>query len=162
MNFMNKIVISVFCILTAIFLFGCEKQNAPIQAFNDFNKSVNAKDWQKVWSMLSSKSQKAFASEGYKRMCELIEAMPPEIRKKKVDSLNVTNDELLKMSPEQFFIYVMKQTEESQDFFKVPLSVEIANSEVKDDKAVLYVKGKNEYVLMVKENGEWKMEFEEE
>ena len=84
------------------------------------------------------------------------------MRKKKPELLGVTYNELLDMTPEKFFLYVMKKTEKSQDFFNVPMSPEISKVKIKDNKAVLFIKGKNEYVNMVLENNEWKIEFEEE
>ncbi len=149
---------ALFCLSAA--LCGCEKDSAPSRAFNEFNESLEKKDWKKVWSMLSSGSRKAFSEEGYKRMREIIEAMPTEIRKKKVEDLGVTNDELYNMSPEAFFVFIMKKTEASQTFLKTPAPVDVGKVVVDGDKAVLYVKGKSEYVNMILEDGKWKVDFE--
>ena len=162
---MNRYIVSVLivaCLFSFDALFGCKKDDAPSKAFFSFNEALNQKNWEKVWSMISSKSKKAFAEEGYKRMREIIEAMPPEMRKKKIESLDLTHDQLLDMSPKNFFLYVMEKTEKSQDFFKVPSNPEIGKTKIKGNKAVLYIKGKNEYVNMINENGEWKIEFEED
>lgn len=157
----NYFAVIVLC-CAFVFTAGCQNDSAPKNAFMAFNEALNNKNWETVWKMLSSNSQKAFAEEGYKRMHEIIEAMPPEMRKKKPESLGVTYNELLDMSPEKFFLYVMKKTEKSQDFFNVPMNPEISKVKIKDNKAVLFIKGKNEYVNMVLENNEWKIEFEEE
>ncbi len=155
-------VISLLCVTFIVLGCGCKKDEAPMKSFRSFNTALKQKNWEEVWDLLSLKSKKAFAEEGYKRMKEIIESMPPEMRKKKVDSLDVTHAQLLDMEPKQFFLYVMKKTESSQDFFSEELDPEISKTIINGDKAVLYIKGKNEYVNMVLENGVWKIEFEEE
>lgn len=159
---MKKISL-VLCVVVAGFLFlaaGCSKDSEPSKAFIAFNDALIAKEWETVWDMLSSRTQGAFAEEGYKRMREVIEAMPPELRKKKVEGLELTHDQLYDMKPKQFFLFIMKKTEASQAFVKAAVKPEIKKAEVEGDKATLFLKGKNEYVCLIKEDGKWKIDFE--
>jgi len=150
------------------------EEAAVKSAFASFTSALNEKNWQKVWDGLSQKSQNAFMHEGYKRMQEIIEAMPPEVRKKKIESLGLTNNDILKMPPDKFFIFVMEQTQNSQEFSDLPLSGEVASvaitpapvnagkskSEI-SERAVLKLKEQPEEAVMVKQGGIWKMEFED-
>ncbi len=164
---MKKISILIISLVFVSFFTGCapkedSEKTAVIKAFNEFTSSLNQKKWTQVWEMLSSKSKKAFEKEGYKRMQEILEAMPPEIRKKRINSLGVTQNELLKMPPEKFFVFVMEKTQDSQEFASMPLSVEVSSVEIKENKAVLKLKDNLEKAIMVKEGEQWKMEFEED
>ena len=181
----HKIFITLF-VLIFVFSFGCtsKKKEDPenkeiIKAFTSFTNALNQKNWQVVWDSLSEKSQNAFSKEGYKRMQEIVEAMPPEIRKKKIDSLGITNNDFLSMTPDKFFIFVMEQTQDSQEFSSIPLSGEVSsvlitpvipknespnNEEPSNNitaRAVLKLKDNMEEAVMVKQNGIWKIEFED-
>lgn len=146
-------------------------EKAVKEAFSVFVSSLNEKNWQKVWDGLSKKSQDAFTKEGYKRMQEIIEAMPPEVRNKKIESLNMTNNDILKMTPDKFFIFVMEKTQDSQEFSDLPLSGEVSSVVITPvpsskpspvtDRAVIKIKDKLEEAVMVKQDGVWKMEFED-
>ena len=146
-------------------------EKAVKEAFSAFVSALNDKNWQNVWDGLSKKSQDAFTKEGYKRMQEIVEAMPPEIRTKKIESLNMTNNDILKMAPDKFFVFVMEKTQDSQEFSDLPISGEVASITITSlssakpssvtERAVIKIKDKLEEAVMVKQDGVWKMEFED-
>ena len=174
----------IFLISLSISACNAPKKETPDEkavkvAFVEFTSALNEKKWQNVWDGLSKKSQDAFTKEGYKRMQEIIEAMPPELRNKKIESLNLTNNDILKMPADKFFIFVMEKTQDSQEFSELALSGEVssvlitpvttdsvtANKEKSSpsvtERAVIKLKDKLEEAVMVKQDGVWKMEFED-
>lgn len=150
-------------ILITIFAFvaGCGKTSAPKTAFLQFNSAVKAANWSAVWDMLSKKTQKAFEEEGYKKMKEIIKTMPKDVKKEKIPELGVTNEELMKLSPKDFFILILQKTNASKEFVKNAGGDEVEKVHIKDNVAKLKIKNKNEVATMVLEDGKWKMEFEE-
>jgi len=114
-----------------------------------------------MWDMLSKRSKKAFEDEGYKKMKEFVENMPPDLKKQKLSDLGVTPEELIKMNAKDFFILIMQKTDASKEFVKGSTNDEVEKMQIKDRIAKLKLKGKNEVATMVLEDGAWKIEFEE-
>jgi len=141
---------------------GCTTGPSPRAVFGDFTKAMRDGKWDTVWEMLSAKSRKSFEDEGYKKMKEIIEAMPADLKKEKVAELGVTHEQLLKMSPRQFFVLIMQKTNASKEFLKDSSRDEVEKVQVKNGKAKLKIRGKNEVATMVLEKGNWKIEFEED
>jgi len=151
--------------LLAILLFiatGCSTQPSPKTAFKQFSSAMSQGNWAAVWDMLSKKSQKSFEEEGYKKMKETLETLPPDLKKDKIAELGVTNEELLKMNVKDFFILIMKKTDASKEFVKSGGKDEVERVQIGRNKAKLKIRGKNEVATMVMEGGAWKMEFEED
>jgi hypothetical protein len=154
------VVINLF--LVALIIGGCTTGFSPRTAFGEFTKAMREGKWDTVWEMLSSKTQKSFEDEGYKKMKEIIEAMPSDMKKEKVAELGVTHTQLLKMNPREFFVLVMQKTNASKEFFKDSANDEVEKVQIKNGKAKLKIKGKNEVATMVMEKGNWKVEFEDD
>ncbi|MDQ7825272.1 MAG: hypothetical protein RDV48_20900 [Candidatus Eremiobacteraeota bacterium] len=153
--------LSVLVLITATF-WGCGNQSAPKKAFLEFTSAMREGNWDTVWDMLSEKSQKAFEEEGYKKMKEILDTMPSDLKKQKITELGVTNGELQKMSAKDFFKLIMKKTDASKEFMKNAGGDQVEKAQVQENKARLKIKGKNEVAVMVCEKGKWKMEFEED
>lgn len=153
-----------FAAVLMLFVFllaGCRQDDAPKTAFAEFNRNLTDKNWVQVWDGISSKSRKAFEEDGFRRTKDIIETMPPETRKEKIETLGITHNELLDMSARDFFVLVMEKTESSQDFSALA-SAEVASVKITDGgRAVLKLKNSNEAAHMVLEDGRWKVEFEE-
>jgi len=141
---------------------GCSTQPSPKTAFKQFSSAMIQGNWAAVWDMLSKKSQKSFEEEGYKKMKETLETLPPDLKKDKIAELGVTNEELLKMNVKDFFILIMKKTDASKEFVKSGGKDEVERVQIGRNKAKLKIRGKNEVATMVLEGGAWKMEFEED
>jgi hypothetical protein len=141
---------------------GCSTQPSPKTAFKQFSSAMIQGNWAAVWDMLSKKSQKSFEEEGYKKMKETLETLPPDLKKDKIAELGVTNEELLKMNVKDFFILIMKKTDASKEFVKSGGKDEVERVQMGRNKAKLKIRGKNEVATMVLEGGAWKMEFEED
>lgn len=162
---MRKILLPI--LILAIFLAGCHKTTSSQESnvresFNAVVNSLNGKQWSGFWSLLSQKSQKAFADSGYKRMKEIVNAMPPELRKKKIEHLNKTYNDFVDMSAKDFFIYIMTNTEASQTFSTVPLAPEILSIKFPtENRAEISLKNTQERAIMVREGDDWKIEFED-
>jgi len=154
------VVINLF--LAALIIGGCTTGSSPRTAFGEFTKAMREGKWDTVWEMLSAKTQKSFEDEGYKKMKEIIEAMPSDLKKEKVAELGVTHTQLLKMNPREFFVLVMQKTNASKEFLKDSANDEVEKVQIKNGKAKLKIKGKNEVATMVIEKGDWKVEFEDD
>ncbi|MHC9540821.1 MAG: hypothetical protein AB9903_15060 [Vulcanimicrobiota bacterium] len=156
-----KRAVSLLAVLLIITV-GCSTQPSPKKAFKQFSTAMSQGDWSTVWDMLTKKSQKSFEDEGYKKIKDTIEALPPDLKKDKIVELGVTNEELMKMNVKDFFILIMKKTDASKEFVKSGGKDEVERVQLRRNKAKLKIKGKNEVATMVMEGGAWKMEFEED
>jgi len=156
-----KRAVSMLAVLLIITM-GCSTQPSPKKAFKQFSAAMGQGDWSTVWDMLSKKSQKSFEDEGYKKMKETLETLPPDLKKERIAELGVTNEELMKMNVKDFFMLIMKKTDASKEFVKSGGKDEVERVQTGRNKARLKIKGKNEVATMVMEGGAWKMEFEED
>jgi hypothetical protein len=158
---MKKITLFLCLLFLFAYFTGCTSRPSPKTAFSSFTKAMKDGNWSGVWDSLSKRSKKAFEDEGYKKMKEIVENMPPDLKKEKVSDLGVTYEELIKMNAKDFFILIMEKTNASKEFAKGSGNDEVERVQIKDTIAKLKIRGKNEVATMVLEDGAWKIEFEE-
>jgi hypothetical protein len=157
----RALTMTSFLLLLLIFA-GCTSGPSPKTAFGEFTKAMREGKWESVWDMLSTKTRKSFEEEGYKKMKEVIEAMPADLKKEKVAELGVTHEQLLTLGAKEFFVLIMQKTNASKEFRKDSGKDEVEKMQIKNQKAKLKIKGKNEVATMVMEDGNWKVEFEDD
>jgi hypothetical protein len=158
---MRKLSILMCLVILCALFTGCGTRSSPRAAFTQFTRAMKEGNWSAMYDMLSKRSKKAFEDEGYKKMKEFVENMPPDLKKQKLSDLGITPEELLKMSSRDFFVLIMQKTDASKEFIKGSGNDEVERVQVKDKVARLKIKGKNEVATMVLEDGAWKIEFEE-
>ena len=139
-------------------------QKTPEEAFKEFKAAGEAGDAKALWNSMSKKSHAKIATE-MQKMIDQINKKGDQEWEEAAKELGKPAAELKKMTPEEFgqLFVAMKMTtpEEKEKAKKLVLD----KVEMRGEIAVLFTtkaNGKKDLVALVKEDGTWKADLEEE
>ena len=148
---MKKIFcLNYFCLalvfMSIIFLTGCF--STPEGTLQEFKKAMDAKDGEKMWSLLSSNDHKFYEKIVAEEKAN-VSKNPDHIK-----NMGLTQEELTKMTAKDLFVKMMKASPDSPNAGK---ELEIRSVTKSKDKAVIFVENNPNGFTLIKENGFWKV-----
>lgn len=135
-----------------------KKAAVPGECFRAFQVALSDRDFGAAWDMLSGATQKKFEQTMVSEARKEITSQADAQKKEPHPVLGKTGDEILKMSPKEFFVLLMGATEAGNEL-AAKANGEVASIRIDGAKAHLALKDQKDEVTMVNEQGTWKIEF---
>jgi hypothetical protein len=153
-------VTALFLLVALLLCASCarKQQAGPGECFHAFQIALSDKDFAAAWDMLSGASQKKFEHTMFDETKKEITSETDAQKKEPHPVLGKTGNDILKMSPKDFFILLMGETEAGKELAS-KASTSVEGVRIEGDKAHLKVKDQKEEVTLLKEKGTWKVDL---
>ncbi|MDQ7824431.1 MAG: hypothetical protein RDV48_16640 [Candidatus Eremiobacteraeota bacterium] len=155
----RSFVLLALCAGLLLVVPSCAKTPSPQDALRNFVNALVNKQWESVWNGMSFSSQKDYEEKVFKPFKANFAATPEDKKQIKHPQLGVSVQDILEMSPKEFFMLNMEKTTVRNDVLAVlnPESLKVEKVTVEGDMARIKLEGNNPVVTMKKENGEWRV-----
>jgi len=138
-----------------------EKQKTPEEAWDGFKKAAVAGDGKAMWGFFSNSTRKKLVDGEQGKAMDAMRQGTEEQVAEMAKHLGVTVEELKKLTVEEMYIHLLA-TELAADKEKIE-KTEFKVEKIEENKALCNTKdgeGKKEKVVLVKEDGTWRMDME--
>jgi hypothetical protein len=137
----------------------CAKVPGPDEVLRTFSRALVEKNWEVLWSVISSKSQQEFDEKIFQPFKAQYTSTPQDKKEIRHPLLGVSIQDVLSMSAKDFFILNCEKTQLRDDILKTlnPDKLKIENVSIKGDVALVKIEGRPKPIKLYKEKGKWKI-----
>ena len=146
-------VISLLCA-------SCGAQSKPKDTLMAYAKAVKENKWADAWECYS-KASKKLLEDRFDQMKKGFEAIPAPQKKQIMTEIGLDEAKMKSMDAKAFYVFTMEKNKASEKLGKLfdPANLEVEKETVDKDNARIKVKGHDQELPFVREDGAWKIDL---
>jgi len=146
-------VISLLCA-------SCGAQSKPKDTLMAYAKAVKENKWADAWECYSKASKKLLENR-FDEMKKGFEAIPAPQKKQIMTEIGLDEAKMKSMDAKAFYVFTMEKNKASEKLGKLfdPANLEVEKETVDKDNARIKVKGHDQELPFVREDGAWKIDL---
>ncbi|MHC9542007.1 MAG: hypothetical protein AB9903_21065 [Vulcanimicrobiota bacterium] len=146
-------VISLLCA-------SCGAQSKPKDTLMAYAKAVKENKWADAWECYS-KASKKLLEDRFDQMKKGFEAIPAPQKKQIMTEIGLDEAKMKSMDAKAFYVFTMEKNKASEKLGKLfdPANLEVEKETVDKNNARIKVKGHDQELPFVREDGAWKIDL---
>jgi hypothetical protein len=125
-----------------------------------YAKAVKENKWADAWECYS-KASKKLLEDRFDQMKKSFESIPAPQKKQIMTEIGIDEAKMKSMDAKAFYVFTMEKNKASEKLGKLfdPANLEVEKETVDKDNARIKVKGHDQELPFVRENGAWKIDL---